>query len=174
MNYEENLMKLKYYLSEYTTHFDEDAIALFIYKHLGNTSVDSQLKKSMRKYDVLLEEVSDILKKYFSDAKGVEKKDISVKDIKVFIGLSALENGVISLLNSGYDIVMVSKIIATYLKTVNFNVIPDEKIKESFSNVGKQLMREAMMLEGAYRVSDYVVKTNNKLVESRKENKNRK
>ena len=35
-------------------------------------------------------------------------------------------------------------------------------------------MKEAMMLEGTYRVSDYVVKTNNKLVESSKENKNRK
>ena len=172
---EEDIIKLKGYLSEYTTHFDEDAIAIFIHKHLGHTNLDSALKKSMRKYDVLLEEVSDILKLYFSNATGEDKKNIGVKDIKVFIGLSALENGVIGLLKSGYDVVSVAKIVATYLKTGNFNVVPDEKIRESFSNVGVQLMKEAMMLEGCYKVSEYIIKVNDKLVnETVKKNKIRK
>lgn len=160
---EEDIVKLKYYLSEYTMHFDEDAIATFIYKHLGNTKVDSPLKKSMKKYGVSLEEVSAILKKYYTDAKGEDKNSIGVKDIKVFIGLSALENGVIALLKKGLDIMTVTKAVATYLRTGDFNVIPDERVMESFSNVGIQLMKEAMMLEGCYRVSEFVIKINDKL-----------
>ena len=54
MIYEEDTINLKRYLSEYTKHFDTEDIADFIYSYLGHTEIDSSLKRSMRKYDVLL------------------------------------------------------------------------------------------------------------------------
>lgn len=169
MIYEEDTINLKHYLSEYTKRFDIEDIAVFIYSHLGHTDMDSALKKSMRKFDVLLEEVSPIIKQYFTEKKGEPKRYVGIKDLKTFIGLSALEFGVRDLLKDGYDVLTVAKIVATYLKSGNFNVIPDDKIKESFSNVGVQIMKEAMLLEGCYRVSEYVTKINEQLNKENKE-----
>ena len=166
MIYEDDVKNLKLYLSEYTKHFDIEDITVFIYSYLGHTDIDSALKKSMRKYDVLLEEISSIIKQYFTEAKGETKRYVGINDLKTFIGLSALECGVIELLKDGYDVLSVAKIIATYLKTGNFNVIPDERIRESFSNVGVQLMKEAILLEGCYKVSEYVSKINDRLIKS--------
>lgn len=170
MIYEEDIKKLKLYLSEYTKHFDTDDIAVFIYSYLGHTDIDSQLKKSMRKYDVLLEEVNDIVKKFFTEAKGEQKRYITTNDLKVFIALSALENGIIDLLKSGLDVQTVTHVVSVYLRTGNFNVIPDTMIRESFSNVGVQLMKEAMQLTKNYRVSELVIKLNNELINDTNEN----
>ena len=85
MIYEEDTINLKRYLSEYTKHFDTEDIADFIYSYLGHTEIDSSLKRSMRKYDVLFEEVSAILKQYFTKVTGERKRYITAKDLKVFI-----------------------------------------------------------------------------------------
>ena len=78
MIYEEDTINLKRYLSEYTKHFDTEDIADFIYSYLGHTEVDSKLKQSMRKYDVLLEEVRPIMKKYFTEVTGEEKRTLTI------------------------------------------------------------------------------------------------
>lgn len=163
MIYEEDIIKLKHYLSEYTKHFDTDDIAVFIYSYLGHTDIDSSLKRSMRKYDVLLEEVKDIVKKFFTEANGEPKRYITANDLKVFIALSALENGIADLLNSGLDTTTVTHVVSVYLRTGNFNVIPDPMVKESFSNVGVLLMKEALLLTKTYRVSEMVNKVNERL-----------
>lgn len=163
MIYEEDIIKLKYYLSEYTKHFDVDDISKFIYSYLGHTEVDSKLKQSMRKYDVLLEEVRPIMKKYFTEVTGQEKKYIGPKDMTLFITISALENGIADLLRSGLDTGTVTHIVSVYLRTGNFNVIPDSMIKESFSNIGVQLMKEAMQLMKVYKVSELVAKVEERI-----------
>lgn len=169
MIYEEDIIKLKYYLSEYTKHFDTEDIAVFIYSYLGHTDIDSSLKRSMRKYDVLLEEVNAIVKKFFSEAKGEPKRYITANDLKVFIALSALENGIADLLKSGLDSKTVTHIVSVYLRTGNFNVIPDPLVKESFSNVGVQLMKEAMLLNKCNRVSKVVAMVEERLNPKSKE-----
>lgn len=163
MIYEEDIDKLKYYLSEYTKHFDVDDISRFIYSYLGHPEMDSKLKQSMRKYDVLLEEVRPIMKKFFTEVTGEEKRYISPKDMTLFITVSALENGIADLLRSGLDNVTVTHIVSVYLRTGNFNVIPDVSIKESFSNIGVQLMKEAMHLMNIYKVSELVAKIETKI-----------
>ena len=156
MIYEEDIIKLKYYLSEYTKHFDVDDISKFIYSYLGHTEVDSKLKQSMRKYDVLLEEVRPIMKKYFTEVTGQEKKYIGPKDMTLFITISALENGIADLLRSGLDTGTVTHIVSVYLRTGNFNIVPDADIKESFSNIGVQLMK-------VYKVSELVAKVEERI-----------
>ena len=172
MIYEEDTINLKRYLSEYTKHFDTEDIADFIYSYLGHTEIESSLKRSMRKYDVLLEEVSAILKQYFTKVTGERKRYITAKDLKVFIALSALENGIGDMLQDGIDKTTVTHIVSVYLKTGNFTVIPDNGIKESFSNVGVQLMKEAMLLEKTYRVSELVNKVEAKINGDTEDNKN--
>ena len=125
--------------------------------------MDSKLKQSMRKYDVLLEEVRPIMKKYFTEVTGEEKRYIGPKDMTLFITVSALENGIADLLRSGLDNVTVTHIVSVYLRTGNFNVIPDVSIKESFSNIGVQLMKEAMHLMNIYKVSELVSKIEAKI-----------
>lgn len=163
MIYEEDIMKLKYYLTEYTKHFDVDDISRFIYSYLGHTEVDSKLKQSMRKYDVLLEEVRPIMKKYFTEVTGEEKRYIGPKDMTLFITVSALENGIADLLKSGLEAATVTHIVSIYLRTGNFNVIPDTMVRESFSNIGVQLMKEAMHLMKTYKVSELVAKVEDSL-----------
>ena len=163
MIYEEDIDKLKYYLSEYTKKFDADDIAKFIYSHLGHPEIDSKLKSSMRKYDILLEEVKDIMKLFYTEATGKDKNSIGPNDLKLFIGLSAFENGIADLLRSGLDSVTVTHIVSVYLRTGNFKVIPDVTVRESYSNVGVQLMKDAMLLMKNYRVSEVVARIEAKI-----------
>ena len=103
------------------------------------------------------------MKKYFTDVTGEEKRYIGPKDMTLFITISALENGIADLLRSGLDNVTVTHIVSVYLRTGNFNVIPDASIKESFSNIGVQLMKEAMHLMKTYRVSELVAKVEERI-----------
>ncbi len=174
INYEQDIVNLKYYLSEYTKHFDTEDIAEYIYSYLGHTEIDSSLKRSMKKYDVLLEEVNGLIKKFLSDAKGEKKRYITAKDLQLFISLSALENGIADLLKSGLDIPTVTHIISVYLRTGNFNVIPDAMVKESFSNVGVQLMKDAMLLMKNYRVSEVVTRVHAQIYGEEQDSNNNK
>ena len=76
------------------------------------------------------------------------------------------------MLQDGIDKSTVTHIVSVYLKTGNFTVIPDNGIKESFSNVGVQLMKEAMLLEKTYRVSELVNKVEAKINGDSEDNKN--
>ena len=103
------------------------------------------------------------MKKFFTEVTGEEKRYIGPKDMTLFITVSALENGIADLLRSGLDNVTVTHIVSVYLRTGNFNVIPDPMIKESFSNIGVQLMKEAMHLMNIYKVSELVAKIETKI-----------